>query len=186
LSFITDRKHLLSLSLEGIQAIEYLAKAWLAEDEAAHTPLSGVAVPVSGGGISDPTGRAALDDTDRYAARDRLGKELYGLIDRLKQARKRREPRAPGGPCSCCDRDTATHGQRDDGTPADCFPCWRYRRKHGYRCTDDVHQLRPDVRMCECPPQCCDPCPDRVAPSRTTLSDRCAQRKARGMWARSA
>lgn len=186
MTFITDRNHLLSLTTEGIEALEQLAKAWLDEDQAACAPRSGATVPVSGGSMSDPTGRTVLESADRYADRDRLGRELYQLVGRVKQAWQRRQPRHTGGPCACCNNETATHGHTDEGRPAECFLCWQYRRKHGYHCDDTVHQLRPDVRMCECPPSCCDPCPDRVGSSRASLSDRCAMRKSRGLWVKSA
>lgn len=188
MSHVTDRNHLSRVVLEGLAALVEIEQAWLAEDQAACAPRSnGSGGPISGGGTSDPvasiaTGRDRDDDTPhppvdaaKYADRDRLGKALLTLVGRLKELVEERTPRRAGGPCGCCgERGTATHGRDHRGRPTDCWACWRFLKRMGYRCDAEVHQGRPEVRMCQCPPECCEVCDQRATDG--PFSDRCAAR----------
>ena len=194
MSYITDRQHLLKVAESGIAAIEELAHAWLAEDQTACAPrASGGGGPISGGGTSDPVEAIASGrdpgpdwdglprppvDTDKYRDRDRIGSQLLALVGKLSEMAEAQKPRHTGGPCACCGKETATHGRGHDGRPVECWACWAFRRKMGFRCEDDIHDERPSTSMCECPDWCCEVCPDRSAEGRR-VSDRCAQRMSR-------
>jgi hypothetical protein len=204
-NIITDRRHLEQLTTRAIDDLVKLARHWLAEDEAACAPRS------TGGGPSSTTradqtgtiatGRDLADDeaappVDRtkYADRDRLGRLIAGTARRLREEVHRHTPRTPTRRCTCCDTETATHARNHDGDPTLCFACDRYHRAHGRHCnvntlgepTTKIHDGRPQVRWCNCPPSCCEVCPDHVSENRTNLSDRCAQRISRQRRAASA
>lgn len=192
MGYITDRDHLAKVIQAGLGALLELQDAWLEEDRAACAPRSGPAVAVSGGGTSAPTETAAtgpdhLDPRDpgvprvdmaKYRHRDRLGSRILTAVQRLEDMVRERKPRQAGGPCSCCELETATHGRDSQGRPTDCWACWTFLRRMGRRCTDDIHEGRGRVRMCECPPECCDVCPDRAAEQRS-MSERCRKRMQR-------
>jgi len=176
--YVTDGKHLLSTTQRGIAALEALGHAWIREDQFATFPTASGDTPTSGGGTSDPTHKVAMSETDRYKDRDRIGRALVRLVAQVEAEVARLRPRHTGGPCDCCETETATHGRRRDGSPAECWGCWTFRRREGFRCGEDVHEGRPKVRMCACPSECCEVCPDTASETRTLsgLSDRCARR----------
>lgn len=177
---ITDRGHLARITQQLLADILDLQDAWLAEDSAACYPGTCDGGP-RGTEAPDPTRNLAMRD-NRYRDRDHIGTELLHTARRIRTLKQRHQPRPAGGPCRCCHTETATHGLTDDHAPAICWPCWRYLKANGAPCDEKVHQARPTVRWCECPPECCDPCPDHAAEGRR-LSDRCRQRKTRGLWA---
>lgn len=193
MSYITDRDHLLKVAEDGIAAVEALAHAWIAEDQAACAPRSrGFDGPTTGGGTSDTTlaiatGRDVDDhaavprvDTTKYTDRDRLGSQLLAMVGRLKEMAGDLEPRKAGGDCACCgERGTATHGRDHRGRPTDCWSCWQFLRRMGYRCDVEVHEGRPEpLRFCACPVDCCEDCHDRAAEGRR-VSERCKKRMQR-------
>lgn len=178
---ITDRYHLARRTQAGIAALLDLQDAWIEEDAAACAPRSTADGP-TGTGTSDPTLTLA-DTPDRYRHRDHLGNGIARAILQLEQLIEAHKPRNTGGPCQCCKRDTATHGRDNQGRPTDCHRCWTYLRREGFRCNDEIHTGRSYVRMCECPTECCEVCPDRTEDGRA-LSRRCRGRKTRGLWDR--
>ena len=188
MTFITDSKHLSRRIQDGLAALMELQDLWLDEDARACTPRSQSGTSVSGGGQADPTHKVAVSESARYQDRDRLGAAIHRAVETLERLVADRQPRQAGGDCSCCQVHTATHGTTEGSVPALCWYCWRYLRKHGVPCDHEVHKLRPEPpRLCECPEECCGGgCADHVSPSRTKLSDRCAQRKSRGLWAKTA
>lgn len=180
--YITDRAHAVIVAEKAIAAIEGLTKAWMREDRKACSPRSTGDTPTSGGAPSNPTGNIALNNDDgavdmrKYQHRDDLGRRLMSIKDAAESAVKRLEPRKAGGPCVCCDVETATHGFNDDGDPVECWACWTFRRKMGYHCGDDIHEGRPRKLLCECPPWCCGGgCADAPAEGRQ-YSHRCRKR----------
>ena len=181
MTFITDRKHCVSIAEDAINAIEAIAKAWLREDELACSPRSPGGTPTSGGSHSDTTRSIAtgrgegMVDQERYRDRDRIGNKLLALKATAEAEVAKHRPRHTGGACSCCETETATHGVNHEGRPAMCFGCWRFLKEHNMRCGPAVHDGRPKVRMCECGPRCCEVCPDRAADGRT-VSERCKKR----------
>ena len=179
--YVTDGKHLLSTTQRGIAALEALGHAWIREDQFATFPTAPGDTPTSGGGTSDPTHKVAMSETDRYRDRDRIGRLLVSLVANLERHVENLSPRHTGGPCDCCQQATATHGRRRDGAPAECWACWTFRRKMGFRCDDAIHDDRPKATMCSCPSECCPGgCPDVASEMRTVTgySDRCARRMA--------
>ena len=179
--YVTDAKHLLSTTQRGIAALEALGHAWIREDQAATFPTASGDTPTSGGGTSDPTVKVATSEVDRYRDRDHIGRTLVRLVGMVEAEVSKLEPRHTGGPCDCCESETATHGRRDDGAPAECWGCWTFRRKMGFRCDDAIHEGRPTTNMCQCPAECCPGgCPDVADEKRkvTGYSDRCARRMA--------
>jgi hypothetical protein len=176
MSFVTDRRHAVQVAENGIAAIEALTKLWLREDEMACSPGSNGDTPTSGGGPSDPTLQTATREQDRYRSRDVIGRKLLKVVGELEDAVRQRQPRKAGGTCTCCDQETATHGEGHDGRPVECWGCWTFRRKMGYHCDAEIHKDRPKSRMCEC--ECCDPCVNKAAENRT-LCEMCKKRKHR-------
>ena len=174
--YVTDARHLLSTAERGIAAIEALGHAWIREDQFATFPSSTGDTPTSGGGTSDPTQKVAMSESDRYRERDRIGRALVRLVGQVEAEVARLQPRHTGGACDCCGSETATHGERRDGSPAECWACWRFRREHGFHCGPEVHKDRPKSRMCEC--ECCDPCDQKAAENRTQC-EKCRKRKYR-------
>ena len=188
--YLTDRHHAVKVAADGIAAIEALTKLWLREDELACAPGSKGDTATSGGGPSDPTHQTATKEQDRYKARDAVGRKLMKVVAELEDAVRHRKPRKARGACSCCQVETATDGWnqrcRDrgcdlcdgEGCPVECRACWRFRRKMGYHCTDDIHEQRPKANLCECGPDCCYACPDQAAEGRS-ISERCKKRRQR-------
>ena len=178
---ITDPSHLDRILTGIVHNAARLAQAWMDEDQAACAP-SGQTEGRSATGPSDPTLTIAIRDR-KWEHRDRVAATLLRVAKTLDQAVDARQPRTPSDPCACCRDELATHG-------AYCFACWRYRREMERPCDAKIHQGRPKVRLCDCDDvsggRCCDPgtCTDRVGAGRARLSDRCVQRKARGLWDR--
>lgn len=171
---ITDPKHLESVLASIVDHVATLGRAWHQEDQAACAP-SGQPEGPSGSDPSDPTRRIATERDSKYRQRDKVGDQLMHLHATVQRMVEDRRPRTPSGPCNCCKDQTATH----DGL---CLKCYDFLRAHKFPCGQEVHDGRGAVKMCECPPECCDPCTDRIASNRKELSDRCAQRKARRLW----
>jgi hypothetical protein len=174
-SYVTDRQHAVRVATDGIAALEALTKLWLKEDELACAPGSTGDTPTSGGGTSDPTEATATREQDRYRSRDVIGRKLLKVVGELEDAVRQRQPRRAGGVCSCCDTETATHGEGKDGRPKDCWACWRFRRDNGFHCDAAIHQERPKTNLCACGPECCYACPDKPSEGRT-VSERCKKR----------
>lgn len=177
MSYITDRRHLADVTQRLLAQVLDLQELWLAEDAGAYSPRSAGDGP-SGSGTADPTGGIAHD---RHKTRDRdaVGGLLVRTSIAIGSELERRQPRTPTALCACCHEVMATHGPL-------CWDCDRFQRRMRYRCGPDIHDGRPKLRMCECPPivedgdgrrigGCCDVCPDRAAEGRT-VSDRCRQR----------
>jgi hypothetical protein len=169
--YLTDRQHLLKVREQLRRDLDTLALAWVDEDEGACAPAAGgIASAVSGGGASDPTLTSA-DHHAKYRGRDRIGRTLLHLAGKVREEAARLETRTPSRPCTCCGLELATHGEA-------CFECDRYARVHREWCGDNVHKARPRVRMCSCPPERCEVCPDRAEEGRT-VSHRCKARMQR-------
>lgn len=177
MSQITDPSHLDRLLTGIVRNAAALAQAWMDEDAAACAP-AGQLEGRGATGPSDPTLSIALRDR-KWEHRDQVAATILRVHKTLEQAVDARQPRTPTDPCACCRDELATHG-------AFCFPCWRYRREMDRPCDAKIHAGRPKVDMCRCPDSCCEAgtCTDRVGENRADLSDRCAQRKARGIWER--
>lgn len=182
---ITDARHLSATTQRGIAALMDLDEAWRDEDAAACAP------PANGqstrsNSAADQTGSIATVERNRYRDRDQLGRDILTAVNRLEEIRDRRKPRTPDGrACRCCNTRTATHGHDRHGKLILCWHCWRYQQHNGYPCDDELHALWPTTRMCECPPNCCDVCPDQAEEGRR-VSRRCRQRKEDGKWERDA
>lgn len=171
MSYITDRHHLAKITQRGIAALLDLQDAWLEEDHLAHTPPANNDGTRTSNRPADPTPNIATHP-NKTRDRDHLGNFILNHVTKAEQILKNREPHTPTEPCHCCHNTMATHGKL-------CWACNLYLHKVGYPCTEDIHEGRPNIRMCECPPECCDVCPDKIAEGRTSLSDRCAQRISR-------
>lgn len=177
---ITDLGHLLAVGTRIQRHIEILTRHWIAEDHAAYTPPSLGDGPVDGGDTADLTDLATAPH--RHRARDHIGNQLLDVDRRLTDLVNRRTPRRPDRRCTCCRTELATHGHDRDGQPTSCHPCWRYLRRMGHRCDDEIHDDRPRTRWCECPPECCPQdddgntaCSDQAADGRS-VSERCRTR----------
>ncbi len=171
---ITDPTHLERLLTSLATTAGRLAKAWADEHEGAYQPRGGGGRTTNA--AHSPTEAIAVQDR-KHQHRDRIGAAILRAERTLTDAAADLLTRHPGGPCSCCGRETATHGHNDDGTPVDCYRCHYYLRRTGRRCTDDIHDGRGYVRMCDCPTWCCEVCSDRAAEGRN-YSERCKRRMA--------
>jgi hypothetical protein len=173
LSTVTDPAHLNRLLTELATTAAQLARHWADEHAAAYAQTAG-----DGGrsapGPSDPTCSVALLPRKHQHA-DRIGAAILRAHRTLGDALADVTPRTPTRDCRCCQREKATHGRDHNYESTDCWACWLYQKRMGYRCGDDIHDDRPRIRMCECSDTCCDVCPDRAADGRT-VSERCRKR----------
>jgi len=168
-AYLTDRRHLATVTNQLMAAIIDLDEMWRQEDSAACAPSGGRDGP-SSPGPSDPTSAIASRDR-KFVDRDRIGGLLLHLLSSAQDTIERNTPRTPTERCLCCETEMATHGRM-------CWACDKYLRATGYHCDPQIHDDRPTVRMCECPPECCEVCPDRAAEGRTE-SERCKKRRQR-------
>jgi hypothetical protein len=177
MSQITGPDHLEKVARDIILWTSQTVNGWLDEDQASAMPRQG-----DGGsspGPSDPVS-GLVSAGRRTGARDRIAQHLLRAHRALRDAHLELTPRAPSDPCRCCKVEMATCAPDAHGVWTACPACDRYRREWGARCDEDVHELRPRVRMCECPEACCEPgtCADRAEEGRT-VSERCRKRQYR-------
>lgn len=179
---ITGPDHLEKVARDIVLWTSQAVSGWLDEDAASAMPLQGGA----GGsrtGPADPVSSLVAAGR-RTGARDRIAQHLLRAHRALRDAHLELTPRAPSEPCRCCKTEMATTAPDEHGRWTACPACDRFRREWGTRCGDDVHQLRPRVRMCDCPDSCCEAgtCTDRAADGRT-VSERCLKRQYRSRQA---
>lgn len=173
---VTSLDQLIDVGTRIQRHIEHLTRLWITEDHNAYAPRGADDSPGGGTTTGDPT-PAIADQQRKHRDRDRIGARLVQIDADLTALARSFETRTPDRPCNCCRLELATHGQDHTGRPTLCHPCDRYLHRMGEPCTPAIHEDRPRIRWCECPPECCDPCPDHAAEGRR-LSERCKRRMA--------
>ncbi len=175
---ITGHDHLEKLVTDIIHWSTQAGIGWLREDQASAMPRSGDGT----GGSQGPANPVAqlVAAGRRTGSRDRIGSKILHVHQVLRDLHLELTPRAPSRVCRCCKTEMATTAPDAAGEWTACPACDRYQREWNTRCPDEVHRGRPQVRMCECSADCCEPgtCPDRAAEGRT-VSERCLKRQYR-------
>ena len=133
-------------------------------------------VPVTGGGVSDPTFGAA-DDTHKYADRDRIATTLSAVAHRLRRELTRQRPVRTG----VCRTERCKGDAYFDGY---CDRCDVWRRNNPGLSPADIDGLVEGwndrlPRFCDCSDRCCpDGCHDLAAEGRS-VSEKCKKRMQR-------